>query len=83
MYTYPVYMNLTISVDDELLRRAREHARHRGTSLQELLRGYLRGLVGDQPAESVAEELIGLMRTHGGHSGGRKIPREDAYEDRL
>ncbi len=76
-------MNLTISVDDELLRRAREHARHRGTSLQALLRGYLRGLVGDQPAESVAEELIGLMRTHGGHSGGQRILREDAYEDRL
>lgn len=74
-------MNLTISVDDELLRRAREHARSRGTSLQELLRGYLRSLVGDLPAESVAEELIGLMRSEGGHSGGKKLRREDAYED--
>jgi hypothetical protein len=76
-------MNVTISVDDELLRRARQHARQRGTSLQDLMRGYLRSLVGDLPAESVAEELIGLMRSHGGHSGGRRLSREEAYEERL
>ena len=76
-------MNLTISVDDELLIKARDHARRRGISLQELIRGYLRSLVGERPAESVAEELIDLMRSEGGHSGGRKFRREDAYEDRI
>jgi negative regulator of replication initiation len=76
-------MNLTISVDEELLRRAREHARIRGTSVQDLLRQYLKSLVGDLPAESVAEQLITLMRSEGGHSGGMKISREDAYEGRL
>lgn len=74
-------MNLTIAVDDELLERARELARRQGTSLQDLLRNYLRSLVGDVPAEVVAAELLELMELHGGHSGGRRIGREEAYED--
>jgi hypothetical protein len=81
--TYPVFMNVTISVDDELLDRARELARQRGTSLQGLLREYLTSLVGREPPERVARELMDLMRTKGGHSGRRKFRREDAYQGRL
>jgi len=76
-------MNLTISVDDDLLRRARDLARRRGVSLQDLLRDYLRSLAGDEPPEVVAEELLDLMDRHGGHSGGRRIGREEAYEGRV
>jgi len=76
-------MNLTISVDDDLLRRARELARRRGISVQELLRGYLESLVGDLPADEVKQELLALMEKRGGHSGGRRIGREEAYENRL
>jgi hypothetical protein len=76
-------MNLTISIDDELLARARELARRRGVSLQELLRSLLRGLVGARPREAVARELMDLMERHGGRSGGRRIRREQAYEGRA
>jgi hypothetical protein len=76
-------MNVTISVDDSLLARAREIARMRGTSLQQLLREYLKTLTGDRPAEEVADELLELMDTRGGHSGGRRISRDDAYEECL
>ena len=76
-------MNLTISVDDELLRRAREMAARRGLSLQELLREHLRALVAERPAQDVADELLDLMENHGGRSGGRRIFRAEAYEDRL
>lgn len=76
-------MNLTISVDDKLLNRARELAGRRGVSLQELLRAYLESLVGDAPATTVADELEVLFEQHGGHSAGQKIQREDAYEGRL
>jgi hypothetical protein len=76
-------MNLTISVDDDLLERARALARRRGVSLQQLLRDYLRALVGEQSPEAVAEELLTLLDQHGGHSGGRRIRREEAYEERL
>lgn len=83
MYTYPVYMNLTITVDDELLQRARDLARRRGVSLQGMLREYLRTLVGETSGEEAAAELLDLFARHGGHSRGRKIRREDAYEGRL
>ncbi len=75
--------NLTISVDEDLLRRARALARKQGTSLNALLRGYLETLVGQQPGEAVADELLMLMHEHGGRSGGRKIQRDELYEDRL
>lgn len=76
-------MNLTISVEDELLERAREHARRRGISLQELIREQLRLLAGQRKASDVADELVELMTSSGGHSGGVKPRREDAYESRL
>ena len=76
-------MNLTISVDNDLLRRARELARRRGVSLQVLLRDYLRTLVSERPGEAIADELITMMDTHGGRSGGRRITREEAYEGRV
>ena len=75
--------NLTISVDEDLLQRARALARKQGTSLNALLRGYLENLVGEQPGEAVADELLMLMQEHGGRSGGRKITRDELYEDRL
>jgi hypothetical protein len=76
-------MNLTISVDDELLERARDVARRRGISLQELLRDQLRTLAGARNGAEVAEELLEMMETHGGRSGGRGWRREDAYQGRL
>ena len=75
--------NITISVDERLLRRARSVARKQGTSLNALLRGYLETLVGEQPGHVVADELLMLMDAHGGHSGGRKIGRDEIYEDRF
>jgi len=75
--------NLTISVDGDLLQRARALARRQGTSLNALLRGYLETLVGEQPGEAVADELLMLMDEHGGRSGGRKIRRDELYEDRV
>lgn len=76
-------MNLTISVDDGTLQKARTLASKRGISLQDLLRQYLESLVGERPASDVADQLLDLMRSAGGHSGGRRIRRDEAYEDRI
>ena len=76
-------MNLTISLDDDLLRKARALARRRGVSLQALIREHLRALVGEVPGEDAARELLDLMEREGGHSGGRRIGRDEAYEDLL
>ncbi len=76
-------MNLTINVDDRIVDRARKIAQSHGVSLQDLIRKYLEGVVGKGSPESVADELLALMTEHGGHSGGQRIRREDAYEGRL
>jgi hypothetical protein len=76
-------VNLTISVEDELLERARELARRRGVSLQELIREQLRLLAGERTGAEAAEELIDLMKNSGGRSRGKKLRREDAYQERT
>lgn len=72
-------MNVTISVEDDLLERARELARRRRISLQELIRDQLRLLVRERSGADAASELLDLMERHGGHSGGRRWRRDDAY----
>lgn len=76
-------MNLTISIDDRILDRARALARRRGVSLQDLLRRYLESIVGERSRDDIADELCLLMRESAGKSGGRPITREDAYRDRI
>jgi hypothetical protein len=76
-------MNLTLSVDDQAVERAREVARQQGTSLNTLLRQYIETLAGRCTGAEVAQEMQRLWREHSGHSGGRKFRREDAYEGRL
>jgi hypothetical protein len=76
-------MNLTISLEEELLERARELARRRGVSLQELIREQLRLLAGERSGAEVADELLELMQKAGGRSGGLRLSRSDAYEDRV
>lgn len=76
-------MNVTISIDDDVLRRARELARKQGKSLQQLLREHLESLVGGPPSESLADELFRIMDQSPGRSGGRRFRREDAYEGRI
>jgi len=76
-------MNLTIALDGDLLRRARALASRRGISLQALIRDHLRALVGVVPGEDAARELLDLMEREGGHSGGRRIGRDEAYEELL
>lgn len=73
-------MNLTVSIDDAILEKARKLAVQRGTSVQELIRAHLESLVGETNGSAVAEELLELMQVAGGRSGGRKIPRDEAYE---
>jgi hypothetical protein len=74
--------NVTISVDERILSRAREIARQQGTSLNELLRRYLESLGGRPEAEARGEELLRLMDVEGGHSGGAPFRRSDAYAGR-
>jgi hypothetical protein len=83
VYTYYVYMNVTLALDDETVARAREVARRQGTTLNDLIRRYLETIAGRRPGDALADELKSLWDERPGHSGGRRFRREDAYRDRL
>lgn len=76
--SYPVLMRVTLSIDDQTLVRARQVARQRGTSLNQMLRDCLQGLTADDPAQAVAE-MERLWSEEEGDSHGWKWNREEAW----
>ena len=78
-------MNLTITVDDELLRRARIRALEQGTSVNAVLRGFLESYAGSEVETQARKRLADLARGSNASSGsgGRSWTREGLYEDRL
>jgi hypothetical protein len=78
--------NLTITVDDGTLKRARLRALEEDTSVNAILRDYLEEYAGGRREQiEAARRIIEDARRGGAGSGpgGRKWKREDAYEDRL
>jgi len=73
-------MNLPLSVDEQLVERARKVARAMGKSLNELVREYLRNLAGDEDAKRDIEELRALSRRVKGRSAGCRFNREELRE---
>lgn len=82
MRTYYVLMrrNLTLSLDEELLQRARQVARRMGKSLNQLVREYLEVLTRRDEVEGDMEELRRLSAEGGGRSGERRIVRDELHE---
>ena len=76
-------MNLTLSVDDEVVEKARAVARAQGTSLNAMIRKYLESLGGDRDPEALVRKLEKAWKESPGNSGGERWSREDAYADRL
>lgn len=73
-------MNLTLSVDDEVVRLARERAESLGTSVNQMVREYLEGLAGKSDPKAAADEYVRLARSAKGHSKGWKFNREELYD---
>lgn len=73
--------NLTIVVDDEVLRRARIRALEQGTSVNAILREFLESYSGIRSDQvSAVEEVLELSRKSTSRSGGRRWTREELYE---
>ncbi len=83
MRTYPVWMNITLSIDDELVERARDVARQQGTSLNALIRQYLEQLAGKRAGADLVRDLERQWKASTGRSGTGKTRREDAYAGRI
>ncbi len=78
--TYPVCVNVTLSIDEEILARARELAARRRTSVNQLIRNYLEEIVSEPSLAEVVEELDHLWSESAGDSGGRRWTREEVHE---
>jgi hypothetical protein len=77
--TYYVDMNITLSVDQDLVERARKTARAMGKSLNQVIRDHLAYLAGEGEMEAELNELRKLSLEAGGRSGGRRIDREELH----
>jgi antitoxin component of RelBE/YafQ-DinJ toxin-antitoxin module len=75
-------MNVTLSVDDEVLERARQRAEALGTSVNQLVRDYLEQIAGKSDAAADAAEFARLSRESRGNARGWKFDREELHERR-
>jgi antitoxin component of RelBE/YafQ-DinJ toxin-antitoxin module len=75
-------MNLTLSVDDEVVEKARRRAETLGTSVNQLIRDYLEQLAGKTDPEAEAKEFERLSRLARGNSRKWKFNREELHERR-
>jgi hypothetical protein len=72
-------MTVTLSIDDEVLEKARRHAEAMGTSVHQLFSEYLERLAGKDNAESDAAEYSRLTSVARGDSHGWKFNREEIH----
>lgn len=73
-------MNLTLSVDDEIVHKARRRAEALGTSVNQLVREYLEQLAGKADLRADAAEFERLSRMAKGDRKGWKFNREELHE---
>jgi hypothetical protein len=71
-------MNLTLSIDEQVVARARKNADALGKSLNQLIRDYLENLAGFDDAERSIEEFKRLSGK--GDSRGWRFNRDELYD---
>lgn len=73
--------NLTLSIDEQLLEKARKRTSEMGTSVNQYVRDQLAELVG---AGDIEEQITRFRELSGkGDSNGWKWNRDEIYEERL
>lgn len=84
MRTYNARVNITLSADEAVIKKARAYARDHGTTLNALIRRYLAELAAAEAPEAAAAEFERIARA------ARAVAdrpawtgREDLYRDRL
>ena len=71
-------MNVTLSIDDQVVTRARKKAEALGKSLNQLIRDYLQTVAGGDDPERSIEEFKRLSGK--GHSHGWRFDRDEIHE---
>lgn len=78
-------VNLTLSIDDELLQRARIRALQEGTSVNAVVREYLDAYANTDARDAAMRRFVEIADNNeaGGDGTGRTWRREDLYQDRI
>lgn len=71
-------MNVTLSISEKVVERARRRAAALGKSLNQLIRDYLEGLAGEDDPERSMREFKRLSGR--GHSRGWRFDRNELHE---
>ncbi len=72
--------NLTLAIDDDVLKRARIKALEQGTSVNALVRDYLTELAGESEAAAGMAAFLAAVSGTGAGSGGRNWTRDELYD---
>lgn len=77
--------NLTLTIDEEVLRRARIRAIEQSTSVNAIVREFLESYAGTNKKDEALREFLNQAKQSRAGSGpeGRIWKREDIYEERL
>jgi hypothetical protein len=75
---------VTLTIDDETLRRARSKALEQGTSVNAIVRDYLESFAGMRPSTAAIDAFLALTEDADSGSGsqGHRWSRDDLYENR-
>jgi replicative DNA helicase len=71
-------MNVTLSIDDQIVSKARKKAEALGKSLNQMIRDYLQTVAGGDDPERSIEEFKRLSGK--GHSRGWRFNRDEIHE---
>lgn len=80
--TYTVFVNITLSIDEQIVERAREKLRAAGKTVNQEIRDHLRHVAGDNDLEETIAFLVNTSG-QGKPDADWKWNREEIYEDRL
>lgn len=72
--------NLTLVVDEDVLRRARVRALQQGTSVNALVRAYLARMAGESEAAQGIAEFFTAVGGAGAGSSGRTWTRDELHD---
>lgn len=82
VHTYYAVVNVTLSIDDEVVQEARRRAEAMGTSVNQLIREYLEQFTGKTDRDAAASESERLSRASQGNSRGWRCNRDELHERR-
>jgi len=72
-------MNITLSAEEGLIRKTREYAARHGTSMNNMIREYMKQMTGSRSRDEAATEFAKLAREKAGASQAQRFDREAAH----